>query len=402
MKILYLTILEDTENNNIHKNQIFNLKSDLVDYKFLFLSPLFILNRSTFKINRNSFKDKQVKEIKIPIFSYNFFLHIFLIPYMLFLTVPILLFFILKFKPEVVHCRNLVSAFLVVTTQKIFKLRYKIITDPRSVYPEEGVIIKRWKYDSISFKLWKKIEVWVFKNSSACIGLSEYFTTYLSSFNQNSYYIPAIASSSFVFNQKLRVEERKRLGLDEHDVVLIYTGSIGLWHDVDMLIKIFDKAKSCLNGNLKIIALSGSEKLKNELDLKFHKERVFCGIVPTEQVVKYLSIADFGVVPGSLKFGQEYQLLYKTMIASKAEEYVCAGLPIIVNNRIINLTQYVNDYKWGIVYNADQNNFDLTNIEIFSKEQRNNISQSAIKLFGEFYVKKQILALYHKIININA
>lgn len=59
MKVLYLTVLENTEKNHIHENQVLTLQSSNVDYRFLFISPLFILNRMNCKINRNEYLDKK-------------------------------------------------------------------------------------------------------------------------------------------------------------------------------------------------------------------------------------------------------------------------------------------------------------------------------------------------------
>lgn len=398
MKVLYLTVLENTENNNIHENQIFTLRSSNINYRFLFISPYFILNRFGFRINRNKYFSADCSEFKIPICSFNFYLYIVLIPYLFLCTFPIVIYYIIKFKPQIIHCRNLLSVFIVTSIRKIFRFRYSIIADPRSVYPEEGVIIKRWKFARFNYRVWKKIEKWSFGYADACIGLSDYFKVYLQKYNKNSYYIPAVVNESKKTDIHERAFIRSEFGINEDDTVLIYVGSIGLWHDVDLFIQMVERIVQD-NNNLKIIALSSSKELKMKLEHIFDSKCVFCGTVPPKDVKKYLSIADFGVLPGSLKCGYEYELLYKTMIASKAEEYLCAGLPIIVNERILNLKEYVDKYNWGIVYHIHEKVSEALHLKQYTLEERERISTKAINIFGVCVVKTQLLNLYTQILH---
>ncbi len=399
MNVLYLTVLENTERNNIHENQIFALRSTDINYKFLFFSPFFILNRTHLKINRNSFhKSADCREFKIPIFSYNFYLHVILLPYLLLCVLPILIYCIARYKPRIVHTRNLLSTFVAVIAKKISRNDFCIVSDPRSVYPEEGVIIKRWKYNRFNYRMWKKIEAWTFKNSDACLGLSELFKDYLMQYNRKSYFIPAVVNELNVFDGRQRKMLRKKLGIADSDCVLIYVGSIGLWHDVNTLIQIINLF-ALKNKNFKIIALSSSLELKHKIMNNFGEKVLFCGTVPPIKVREYLTASDFGIIPGSAKCGYAYELLYETMIASKAEEYLCTGLPIIVNERIVNLKQYIERNNWGIVYSGEKKSF-IGNWEYLEKE-RKEISSEALNLFSVNVVKMQLKELYKNLLNLN-
>ena len=399
MRVLYLTVLENTEKNYIHENQILSLNSSDIEYKFLFISPLFILNRTHCKVNRNKFlKKNNCCEVKIPILSFHFFLHIVLIPYVLLWAIPILIYQVVKYKPQILHCRNLISIFVAVILRKFFCFKFSIVADPRSVYPEEGVIIKRWKYNQFNYKVWKKIEKWSFKYSDVCLGLSPYFADYLSRYNKNSLYIPAVVAESKKYNDDDRIFIRNKYEVKENELVVIYVGSIGLWHDIDMLIEIVEKVSIANQGNIKVIALSGSTELKLKLLSHFKDKCLYCGSVPPQEVERYLLMADFGILPGSVNYNEEYDLLYKTMIASKAEEYLCAGLPIIVNDRIINLKTYVEEYRWGEVYNVDTHNLEKSQIQVYSTENRKRISKEAINIFGLENVKKQLFRVYQQLL----
>ena len=73
--------MENTFNNDIHRNQVLSLANHGVNYIFLFMSPLFILNRKGFSINKNRFDIPKVYEFKLPILSYHYSMHLIVIPF---------------------------------------------------------------------------------------------------------------------------------------------------------------------------------------------------------------------------------------------------------------------------------------------------------------------------------
>lgn len=321
-----------------------------------------------------------------------------LIPYVLLWSTPIVAYHVVKFKPQILHCRNLLSSFVAVFLQKLLGFKYSVIADPRSVYPEEGAIIKRWRFNSFNYRVWKKIEKWTFKHADACIGLSHYFTDYLSCYNENSYYIPAVVAESKKYDGNIRNNLRKKYKIEQDELVVIYVGSIGLWHDVDLLIRIVEIIASIKCERFKIIALSSSKNLKQKLRNRFKDKCILCDVVPVEAVKHFLFMADIGIVPGTLQDGEEYEILYRTMLASKAEEYLCAGLPIVVNDRIISLKDYVEKNNWGGVYTSKQDNIENACVRIYSSEERERISKEAMEIFGLEVVKEKLFKLYVQLI----
>ena len=154
---LYLCIMENTYNNNIHKNQIFPLIAKDNKTILLFIAPFFILTRRSFGINKQTYNDKNIIHIKIPLFSYNFSMNPFIFPWFLLFTIPFAIFFVLKHKIKEIHARNHLSAITAVIVKKIFR-NIKLLSDFRGLYAEEGVILGRWKHDSLRFRFWKYIE----------------------------------------------------------------------------------------------------------------------------------------------------------------------------------------------------------------------------------------------------
>lgn len=395
MKVLYLTALENTYNNDIHANQVLGLNGHGVDYTFLFVSPLFILNRKGFSINKNNFRAENTIEVKVPILSYHLCMHAIVIPYFLMVSLIPFICKVKSIKPDVVHCRNMCSTLLAVFARNFTKIRYKIVCDPRSVYVEECVITNTFRFNGLNYRIWKKLESILYKKSDACIGLSNYFKHYLSKNNPNSYFIPAVVSDKSVFSEAERDKVRRHLNISEKDIVFCYIGSIDLWHSADKLFYYFDKIKDSINQgyNFKIVFLSGNTKVCNDIIKRYGEHTIVkSGRVKPSEVLNYLLLSDFGMVPGSDNCDECYNLLYKTMISSKAEEYLVAGLPIFVNPNISSLAELVKENRAGVD--------SISDVMSALEYDRKQISQTFVRMFGVSRVVSQFKEVYEIILNI--
>ncbi len=390
MKVLYLTCMESTLKNDIHANQILKLLDHGIDYRMLFLSPKFVLNRTGFTINNNKYNNKNVREIKLPILSYHMGMHLFIIPYFLLISIFPFIFELKKEEPDIVHCRNMLSSLLAVFCKVCLRKKYKIVCDPRSVYVEELVITNTFKYNGFNYKYWKRLEAWIYKHSDACIGLSHYFKTYLKKYNERSYYIPAVVGDNYCYNENRRIEFRLKHGLTDNDFICCYIGSIGAWHSVHNFYKCIDYVKEKLNQEkkVKIVFLSGNSSVCDDLKKRYSQQELFkTGRVAPSEMLDYLLISDMGLVPGSEKEGYCYDLLYDTMISSKAEEYIGAGLPILVHPRIKSLVKMTKENNLGLIMNETAHSdfaFDRNKISEYGHEQFSvtTVTESYKKLYS--------------------
>lgn len=332
---LYLCVMENTQNNNIHANQIFPLTEDEENTILLFLPPMFIINRKGFGINTQKYNNINVYHARIPLLSYNFSMNPLLLPIFFICTLPFLFAFVFKYHVNEIHARNHLSALLAVIIKKFFK-RVVILSDFRGLYAEEGVILGRWKYDSLRFKIWKYIEKFICRNSDIVTTISQNMTKYISETYtiDNAHFVPAIVDTKkFHFSSEFRDAFREENNVSEDEVVFLYVGSFGLWHDIPTFYEYIDKyLKKMRISKYRVFILSDI----SENQYKYLHDRFNTTILSVEPnlVNKYLCGADIGVLPGSKKQGGEFDMMYNTMISSKLEEYLCTGLKVIVNSRI--------------------------------------------------------------------
>jgi hypothetical protein len=338
---LYLCVLENTMDNNIHQNQILPIV-DSQNQICLFIAPLFILNRRGLRLNKNKFTQPNIYQVRVPFFSYNFLLSPFLFPIFILVCLPVLLYFVIRFRVKVIHSRNHLSAILSVFAKKIFKY-LRLISDLRGHYAEEGAIVGRWKFNSFAFKFWKNIEEIICTNSDVVAVISNRMREHFKQKNSqlNVRYIPAIVDTEkFFFDDQIRSEFREGKGITDDEVVYIYIGSIGLWHDLSTFYAMLEADIEARKlSKYKVFILSN---LTGDDCRELHKKHssIITSVHPRD-VNKYLCGSDIGVLPGSGKSGDAYNLLYKTMISSKAEEYLCSGLDLLVNERIEEVIELI-------------------------------------------------------------
>jgi Glycosyltransferase len=99
------------------------------------------------------------------------------------------------------------------------------------------------------------------------------------------------------------VLEKRRLGLDEDDFVIGFSGSVERWYALDQVIKSFAKISEG-EGDLRLLVVGGSlftdydqelEKLTKKLGIE--DKVVFSGLVEYEELPSYISAMDLCLIP---------------------------------------------------------------------------------------------------------
>ncbi|RRS06909.1 hypothetical protein EAG18_19710 [Pseudoalteromonas sp. J010] len=381
--------MENSEGNAIHENQIMPI-SDIDDVSFLFLTPAILLNKKGVKFSFSRRQGKKVKDVKVPFPSYFFYMTPFLLPLFLIYSVPIVAFHMAKKDTKVVHCRNYLST-LVAVFCKLFIGDLKIISDPRGIYPDEGAIIKRWKFGGFSYSIWKRIETWMFQKVDKVFSLSEGMSKYVESSIDNSDFIPAMVDESrFKFSQADRIEVRSNLNIKDDEVVYVYCGSIGLWHNVKLLADAITAHHKMHNGSYKVLILGGADSTKTQL-MDFGIENILQLTVKPEKVSKYLSCADIGVLPGQVQ-SDIYTNTMQTMISSKAEEYLVNGLPILCNTQITEVMKILKQKELDIAFCSKNMLIETGSTFKSNLEKRSQDSE----FYSSMFSKSVILEKYNR------
>jgi len=213
-----------------------------------------------------------------------------------------------EFNPDVVHCHDVFSILPVLAAVYKKSLGYRLVfdthaadfnTDARSNWIRRLLyLLYRHTFGNI-----------IRKRADAIIAIGENESTFICremglAINEVGIIRMGADSEMFKFSFNARKENRKYLGIQENELLIIHTGKLSPNKDVDILIKAFLKvAKQCNNIKLLIIgegdkdyldylkALAKSADILNSI--------IFHPFVETSELAGYYSAADIAVWPGN-------------------------------------------------------------------------------------------------------
>jgi len=375
--ILYLTAVEDAVNKAVIRSQVLRLLArfqKISDENFLMLSFIpfrFYFNiKSPFKSflaykkkRKEIKKEYQTSQVSIVFFPFLFpfrrkYFHMRIFHLVVFLsqTLPLLLFFLIKEKVYFIHARSYPACLISYLCGKLLNIKY--LFDMRGFFPDEGVIYESYTHNSTSYLRWKKIEKTLINNAYCVFIESEPFKKYVESIfpHPNIALIPCYVDDEiFKFDQQRKDELRKELNLNGK-FVIVYSGTIGGWHDPAVQADYFLKIKEQIT-NSHFLILTFEQK--NNLIHSTLKEK---GIAPDDysllnpesiEVAKYLNMGDVGLLTiGDLPTA-------KKAVSVKFGEYLASGLPVVCTPFVSGAAQLIREYKCGIVVDLeDKSSFE--------------------------------------------
>ena len=280
------------------------------------------------------------------------------------------------YKESIIHVRG---ELLTWHLSKIFNQDnyHKILPDVR------GSRIEELKEYSHFMGVQKKLKIWNHKkalkslrNYDKVSAVSDTLRKYLvENYQINSEKVvvtPSLAGIKFKYDIKERNLIRSELKLTEDDNVVIFSsGDTALWQKVDVLKILADKGILVLN-------LS-----KNEIK---HKN-VINKFVEYEKVPSYLNAADIAVI------WRDRSIVNKVASPVKFSEYICCGLPVIANNSVTMVAEYIKNSCFGsLLEKLDE--LDEGKINRLKMLNREEISAKAQNLVGSKHIADRYLSTY--------
>lgn len=136
-----------------------------------------------------------------------------------------------------------------------------------------------------------------------------------------------------------RKEIRKLLGLNDDTIVFVYSGYRAKWQCLDEIIanfREFDYKKE----NVFFLLLTKTDKsFEKLLKDSFPKGNYFSGLVPHDEIHKYLSACDVGMLIRHNNYTN------KVAFPNKFSDYINAGLMVILSPSLREPTRLLEDYK---------------------------------------------------------
>lgn len=393
MRVCYLTWGETPRSYGVFGSQILGqfieTKKQSPESEFHFISGVPIIH-SGFVREKWKYKD-EVKNVKtklgdikfhwIPIFFSQNVVHPtkFLFGFLFYGAEKILKNRLLKINPDIVHCRSYGSTHVALKIREKYKLSYKVIFDARGIYPEEYALRKGYDITNSNYLFFKNLEKNVLDNSDLTIAVSDTMKKHFQDLNAKR--VECIYLSA---NTDKLVTKRE---YKEDHIVFGYVGALseGTWHKTTELLKLYENLrKTVKNPKIHIITTSNHNEIK-EIFKSIPEDEVYLSSTRTVDELKVeLGKFNFGIMSYfNAKKDFEVTLSY-TGFAIKSAEYLAAGLPLIINNKIGGITNLIEQYDLGVSYNPDTfEELTTTNVMQFYNDGRDTErSRLAEKLFS--------------------
>jgi len=208
---------------------------------------------------------------------------------------------------------------------KIF--RKKILIDYRDEW--EDYIIKRTASEIYkrSYKFLKTLITRCYINSAQVVTVTNAIANSLIDRGVRNVKIIANGADTNVFKPYDKLKTRQRLGFDESDFIILYSGVIGEYYKLDMVVRALQKLINKVQ-NVKLLLVGGGPDLQGVLNLSEDlgiRNRIFYLGPKSDKIelAEILSAADVGVIP------YDANPLWKNSLPAKAFEYFACGLPVV-------------------------------------------------------------------------
>ena len=256
----------------------------------------------------------------------------------------VLLFIATLFKKyNTIICRNSIPANLGLMLKKVSKID-RVVLDGRGAEYEQYVEYKMLSDVNLEQKLFQVEKQAVLKVDYR-IAVSEELVKYWKktfNYQSNKHVVIPCTLNRRHENFVLDKINRKVLGFNDDDVVLVYCGSVSGWQSFDKMFA-FVKQQFDSDPKVKLLLLTKKIGLIEEL-MNVYPNRIICNWCSEEDVMSMMSIGDYGLII------REDTITNKVASPVKFAEYLFAGLSVIISERIGDYNSFLKENNCGVTY----------------------------------------------------
>jgi len=401
MRILYLVSRENILEPGVLKSQVLDLvgqiiksgsKIELTVLNFPSINR-FLANLKNYRSTREYARKLGIRLVIIPIFPIGrSIMPVWAIPFFLIQTIPLILFFSIKYRINIIHSRAYLPA-LAAQISRNFGLRVGLVFDVRGAYLLEGITYGRWKRSDPDYGTWERLEEKLFSDSDRVVvqspGLMDY-TKKVAPAAKVELIPPCVNERTFAISEKDREQGRGEFGIKNRFVV-VYSGSLGNFHEPNFLAKCYSEIRKDLpSPYFLVVTHSASRGLVNSLRDQNVPEEEFRVISSPKDIGKMLPLGDAGLhIMDDLP-------ITPTVVSVKFGEYLASGLPVIVTKNMASVTNLVEEHRCGVVLDG----FDRKDTRVEMQklvEEHSSLKENSLSLARNYFSTKVCAGKYLKI-----
>lgn len=288
--------------------------------------------------------------------------------------------FIKSIKIDLIYSRGyrggLVGSFV---KMYIFNRKIKLVNDVRGDAFDED---KDRLLTKISFYFNMRI---IINNADVIFFVSSYLRNkYLRifKFNLQTAICPTfVPNSKFVFDQNKRDEYRQKLGYKKEQIVLLYSGNLAKWQNVDVILDAFS---NCTNKNIKLLFLTKDKAVKELVLKNKNKDNIMVLSVDYNNIHNYHFASDYGLLI------RDNTDTNRCSSPTKFSEYINSGLVIISTDIEADYVDFLKQKQLNMILINKKSELELVfnNLE---RVKRNaieiNTVSSVVELQNQYFSK---------------
>jgi len=145
-----------------------------------------------------------------------------------------------------------------------------------------------------------------------------------------------VPDNKFFFSPEVRIRTREELGYSEADIVLLYSGNLAKWQNIEVILDVFSNSS---NPSLRLLILTKDPEIYKMIEQNRRKDRIAVLSVDYESIQRYYCSADYGVlirdnIPTNI-----------CSAPTKFSEYINSGLEIIGTRITSDYCDFLKDKK---------------------------------------------------------
>ena len=303
-----------------------------------------------------------------------------------------------QFEPDVVHCRSYHADWAALQARRRFGGRYRIVFDARGLFPEEVALKRRYHDQSPDYVYLKGVERDLLDGCDVTVAVSDTMSEHFRTLGARQVELVYLSASY----ARLRAS-RDRMGALRHRLEFCYVGALSedTWHKPSSLVRIFARLKADFpDAKLTIVSTSSHRAIRQHFIQWPDADVEITSTKTSEELKRYLMRADIGLMSYFEPSTPREVMLADMVMAVKIAEYLCAGLPVIVNHYCGGAARVIAQHGLGVVYDPGQlAALDVNRIRQLVEEPgaRDRISSTARQLFDYTVHASQYADLYRRL-----
>ena len=259
------------------------------------------------------------------------------------------------------------------------------IKTPKYIYDLRGDLFSEMseiKSNNVKKKIIMLIEkISLIKSHNISSVTSHLSNKVFSEYNKKSITIPCCLNlSDYDIDKSIIDQKKKELGINENDIVFVYSGGLSHYQKVDQMLEIWKKFIN--HNNIKFMLLTNHDPHSHPITIKYledFKDKLFHFSLPQNDVKIYLKCCDLGFL---LRDNNNLNI-YASPV--KFPEYLASDLSIVSTHNLGDISNLIVKHNLGVLINSK--NINESENKILNFLRNNNLKKNinSKKIVKEIY-----------------